>query len=95
MVETLGCLHPHIFDLLRRKARRPSASIRLDTERSYALACHYRPCGDQEEICLVSGWKRPRRACARRALGKESRRVRRDWTWRKHLNTRAARSWMR
>jgi len=50
MVETLGCLHPHIFDLLRRKARRPSASIRLDTERSYALACHYRPCGDQEEI---------------------------------------------
>jgi len=52
MVETRGCLHPHIFDLLRRKARGPSASIGLDTKRSYAFACHYRPCWDQEEICF-------------------------------------------
>ena len=39
--------------------RGPSASMRLDTKRSHALACHYRPCGDQEEICLVSRLEAP------------------------------------
>ena len=52
MVETRGCLHPHIFDLLRRKARGPSASMGLDTKGLTLSPVIHRPCRDQEEICF-------------------------------------------
>ena len=61
MVETPAVCIP-TFRLASEEGTRPFRFYRIGHQRSYALACHYRPCGDQEEICLVSGWKRPRRA---------------------------------
>ena len=79
MVETRLFASPH-FDLLRRKARGPSASIGLDTKGLTLSPVITARARTKRRSVLVSGRKRPRRACARLALGNESRRIRREWT---------------
>jgi hypothetical protein len=50
MIETPAFASP--LRLASKEGTRPFRFIGLDTKRSYALACHYLPCGDQEEICF-------------------------------------------
>lgn len=40
------------FRLASEEGTRPFRFYRLGHQRSHALACHYRPCEDQEEICF-------------------------------------------
>ena len=56
IVETAGCLHPTFSACFGGRRAALSASICLDTNKSYVLACHsppvQEPRRDQEEICL-------------------------------------------
>jgi hypothetical protein len=50
MVETRGCLHPHISTCFG--GRHAALPLLLAWTPKVSRACHYRPCEDQEEICF-------------------------------------------